>query len=66
MSFEESARALARWPSSSSISSGFQSAIVLSAFGAPSLPMTVKSSPVSEDASSPGLPIVAEARRNWG
>ena len=63
---DASARALARWPSSSSIRGGFQSAIVRSAFGAASSPITVKSSPVRSWASSPGFAIVADARRNCG
>ena len=54
---DASPSALARRPSSASSSGGFQSAIVRSARGAASSPMTVASTPSSECASSPGFAI---------
>ena len=57
---------LARTPSSASISSGFQSAIVRSVRGAASLSITVAGSPRSDSASCGAFAIVAEARTNWG
>ena len=57
---------LARTPSSASISSGFQSAIVRSVAGALSLSITVAGSPSSDSASCAGFAIVAEASTNCG
>ena len=58
--------ALARMPSSSSTSGGFQSAIVRSARGAASSADDRDVEPGSARASSPGFAIVAEASRNCG
>jgi hypothetical protein len=66
ISRDASPSALARSPSSSSKSGGFQSAIVRSARGAPSSSTTVAPTPRRASASSPGLAIVAEASRKRG
>ncbi len=66
ISRDASPSALARMPSSSSSSSGFQRAIVRSARGAASSSTTVTSRPVSAWASAPGFAIVADANRNCG
>ncbi len=63
---DASPSALARKPSSGSVSGGFQSAIVRSARGAASPAITVAGSPSSAAASSPGFAIVAEASTNCG
>ena len=63
---DASESALARVPSSSSSSSGFQSTISLSARGDVSTSTTRTSSPVRRAARSPGFAIVADARTNTG
>ena len=65
-SLDPSPSALARSCSASSSTGGFQNAIVRVARGAASSSITVASAPRSERASSPGLAMVAEARRNCG
>ena len=63
---EASPSALARRPSSASISSGFHRTTVRSARGAVSLSTTFASTPARDVASSPGLAIVAEASNSCG
>jgi hypothetical protein len=58
--------ALARIPSSASMSSGFQSAIVRSGRGAASPATTVAPTPRSDSASCAGFAIVAEVSTNCG
>jgi hypothetical protein len=63
---DASPSALARMPSSGSISSGFQSAIVRSVAGAASLSITAAGPPSSDSASCAGFAIVADASTNCG